>query len=313
MQLGKKFRLTRLTMRKKQAIAGYLFILPFLIGFIFFFLSPFLESIMYSFSRVQVTSTGYDLISVGTSNYSQLLYIDPNFRRDLYNAIVKIVTNVPLIIIFSFFAATLLNQEFRGRTIARSIFFLPVILTSGVIIAMENSDVMIKTLSDTVQQQSSLGGGGMSESAANLLSLRQMLYSTPISPVFIRYIINAVDGIYNVIIASGVQILIFLAGLQSIPRSLYEASNIEGATAWENFWKITFPMVSPLILVNVVYTIIDSFTNPTNSMMQKIHDVAFATSNYGLSAAMSWLYFLVVLLIMGIVVLAISKKLFYYD
>lgn len=309
MQSRKKFRLT---MRKKQAIVGYLFILPFLLGFLFFFLSPFLESIMYSFSRVQVTTTGYELVGVKLANYNQLLFIDPYFRRDLYNSVVQIITNIPLIIIFSFFAATLLNQEFRGRAVARSILFLPVILTSGVIIALENSDVMINTLSNIAQQQADLGGGNAS-AASNLLDLRAMLYSTALSPTFINYIVNAVDGIYDVIVSCGVQILIFLAGLQSIPRSLYEASTIEGATGWENFWKITFPMVSPLILVNMVYTIIDSFTKPTNYMMQRIHDVAFASSNYGLSAAMSWLYFLVILAIMGITVLAISRKLFYYD
>jgi ABC-type sugar transport system permease subunit len=309
MQFSKNIRIT---MRKKQAIAGYFFVLPFLLGFVFFFLFPFLESIMYSFSRVQITAKGYELISVKLDNYYQLLYIDPNFRRDLYKSVIKIITNVPLIIIFSFFAATLLNQKFRGRALARSIFFLPVILTSGVIIAMENSDIMINTLQSASNAQGSAGGGGMN-TTTELLNLRSMLYATSISPVIINYIVGAVDGIYGVIVSSGVQILIFLAGLQSIPRSLYEASDIEGATGWENFWKITFPMISSLILVNMVYTIIDSFTKPTNTMMKSIHDVAFSSSNFGLSAAMSWLYFIIVLVILGISVSAISKKLFYYD
>lgn len=302
----------RLTMTKKQAIVGYLFILPFLLGFIFLVFFPLLESMKYSFSRVQVTTTGYKLIGVKLSNYHQLIFIDPNFRKDLLDSIIQIVTNVPLIVIFSFFAANLLNQKFKGRAIARSVFFLPVILTSGIIIAMENSDIMLSTLNNTIGQQAALNGSDASAST-QLLNLREMLYSTSISPIFITYIVKAVDGIYSIVVASGVQILIFLAGLQSIPKSLFEASNIEGATAWENFWKITFPMISSLILVNIVYTIIDSFTRPTNSMMQKIHDVAFASSNYGLSAAMSWLYFVAILIIIGVVVLAISRKLFYYD
>lgn len=121
------------------------------------------------------------------------------------------------------------------------------------------------------------------------------------------------DRIYEIVSASGVQILVFLAGLQSISPSLFEASNIEGATGWENFWKITFPMVSPLILVNTVYSIIDSLTNSSNVVMGMIRDTAFASNDFGLSSAMAWLYFLAILAIVGIVVKLVSKVVFYYE
>ena len=132
-------------------------------------------------------------------------------------------------------------------------------------------------------------------------------------PQLVLYVIAAIDQIYDIIISSGVQILIFLAGLQTISPSLYEASNIEGATGWENFWKITFPMVSPLILVNILYSVIDNFTHPANQVMQMIRDIAFFRNEYGLSATLAWIYFLVIFVILTIVMWVISRNVFYQE
>lgn len=300
----------RLSLTSKKAIAGYCFITPFLLGLLFFFLYPLMQSIVFSFNRLEVSSDGYQLIQVGLENYHRAFFIHPKFRRILVESITQMLTDVPLIIIFSFFAANLLNQKFRGRALARGIFFLPVILTSGIIIAMENSDLMINMMRSSFQQEAQSGTAG---EMLRSLELRNLLYQTRIDPRFINYITGAIDRIYQIVIASGVQILIFLAGLQSIPPSLFEASNIEGATGWENFWKITFPMVSPLILVCTVYTIIDSFTKPTNQVMTMIRDVAFQQTNYGFSAALAWIYFVLILVILGIVIGIISKRVFYHE
>ncbi|HPZ06433.1 MAG TPA: sugar ABC transporter permease, partial [Clostridiales bacterium] len=209
------------------------------------------------------------------------------------------------IIIFSFFAANLLNQKFKGRSLARAIFFLPVILTSGVMLVIDSGDLLQSSLGMTQTDGQ--------EGAFRAVELARLLLRSRLSPTFIDYIISAVDRIYEIVSASGVQILVFLAGLQSISPSLFEASNIEGATGWENFWKITFPMVSPLILVNTVYSIIDSLTNSSNVVMGMIRDTAFASNDYGLSSAMAWLYFLAILVIVGIVVKLVSKVVFYYE
>lgn len=298
----------KLTLIGKEALAGLLFIIPFLIGFFGSFLPFIVESIKFSLSNMEVTSTGYALtpaLKNGFEHYIRLLTIDPDFNQMLLRSLGETVLKVPLVIIFSFFSANLLNQEFKGRAIARSIFFFPVILTSGVILGLENSDLLVRTLSET---------GTSAEDTQALLNVSNLLIIYTDLPVsIINYLTSAIDGIYDIIIASGVQILIFLAALQSISPSLYEASSIEGATAWESFWKITFPMISPIILVNSIYTIIDTFTSETNEVMNKIKSTIFSDVKYGLGSAMAWIYFVGISIILIIVSVYISRKVFYYD
>lgn len=299
----------RLSMRTKEAIAGFLFITPFLVGFLFIFLPLIVESLRYSVSDMEVTMEGYVLTPAGNDgleHYIKAFAIDPDFNLQLLSSIGGMLVQVPLVLIFSFFAANLLNQKFRGRTIARSIMFLPVIISSGVVIALENSDLLVSTLNTTTE----LTGSDF----ASALNMTQFLYdytSLPIS--VISFLSSAVTGLYDIIMASGIQILIFLAGLQSISPSLYEASSIEGATQWENFWKITFPMISPLILVNSVYTVVDLFTNDNNEMMEEIKRTIFKEIDYGYGSAMAWIYFVCIAIIIAVVGAVISKHVFYYD
>lgn len=292
----------------REAIAGLGFILPFLIGFLMLFLPMIVKSIQYSFSNMEVQSTGYVLTPAarnGLEHYIRALTIDPEFNKMLLNAILNMCTKVPLVIIFSFFMANLLNQNFHGRAAARSILFFPVILTSGVILGLESSDLLIATLNP-----SELSASEMS----TLMNVSGFLVKyTALPESVIMFLSNAVNGIYDIIIASGVQILIFLAGLQSISPSLYEASSMEGATAWESFWKITFPMISPLILVNSIYTIIDAFTSETNEIMADIHDTIFTDVKYGLGSAMAWIYFICIGVILLLVGGIISRHVFYND
>ena len=298
----------RLSLTGKEAVAGVLFILPFLIGFFGIFLPLIVESIHFSFTNMEVSSTGYVLKPAadnGLERYLRALTIDPDFNLQLLTSIGQMAAKVPLVIIFSFFAATLINQKFHGRAIARSVFFFPVILTSGVIMGLENSDLLLQTLSTT---------GESADDMASFLNMARFLSEyTNLPASVIGFLSDAVNGIYDIVVASGVQILIFLAGLQSISPSLYEASSIEGATAWENFWKITFPMISSMILVNSVYTIIDQFTNETNEMMTTIRDTIFVDIKYGYGSAMAWIYFICIAVILIIVGGLISRKVFYYD
>lgn len=298
----------RLTLRGKEAIAGFLFLIPFLIGLLGVFLPMVIQSIRFSFSNLEVTSEGLAISTAakgGFEHYIRALTIDPEYNLMLLNAMVEMATSVPLIIIFSFFAANLLNQKFRGRTIARSIFFFPVLLSSGAILSLETADLLLNSTSLTQT------GGDDIASFFNVAVLLVKYTDLPIH--IVTFLSDAVSGVYNIIIASGVQILIFLAGLQSISPSLYEASDIEGATAWESFWKITFPMISPLILVNSVYTIIDSFTSATNEMMTEIQTTIFKDIKYGFGSAMAWIYFICIAVVLLIVGSIISKKVFYYD
>ena len=301
----KKKKRRGLNLNRKRAMMGYLFVLPFIIGLITFFLVPLIQSFIFSINKLEVVEGGYNLLPVGLSNYNRALRVHATYARDLVESVLYMLTNVPLIIIFSFFAANLLNQKFKGRSLARAIFFLPVILTSGVMLVIDSGDLLQSSLGMTQTDGQ--------EGAFRAVELARLLLRSRLSPTFIDYIMSAVDRIYEIVSASGVQILVFLAGLQSISPSLFEASNIEGATGWENFWKITFPMVSPLILVNTVYSIIDSLTNSSNVVIGMIRDTAFASNDYGLSSAMAWLYFLAILVIVGIVVKLVSKVVFYYE
>lgn len=298
----------RLSLTGREAVAGVLFILPFLIGFIGIFLPMIVDSIQFSFSNMDVGKDGYILTKArnnGLEHYLYALTIDPDFNRELLDAVKDMLLNVPLIIIFSFFASTLLNQQFKGRAIARSVFFIPVILTSGVISGLEKSDLLLGTMSES---------GLTASDISNYLNVSRFLMEyTSLPRSIISYLTMAVNGIYDIVIASGVQIIIFLAGLQSISPSLYEASNMEGATSWENFWKITLPMISPMILVNTVYTIIDMFTNEANEMMSNIKSTIFSDVKYGLGSAMAWIYFVCIAVILAVAALLISRKVFYYD
>ncbi|HOL91067.1 MAG TPA: sugar ABC transporter permease [Clostridiales bacterium] len=294
-----------LDLTRKRAAMGYLFVLPFIIGLITFFLVPLVQSFIFSLNKLEVAEGGYNLIPMGFENYNRALRVHASYVRDLWESVRYMIANVPLIIIFSFFAANLLNQKFKGRSLARAIFFLPVIVTSGVILVVDSGDLLQSSLGMTQTDGT--------EGAFRAVELARLLLQTRLSERFIDYIIGAVDAIYDIVSASGVQILVFLAGLQSISPSLFEASNIEGATGWENFWKITFPMVSPLILVNTVYTIIDLLINSSNTVMELIRDTAFASQDYGMSSAMAWIYFAAILLIVGLVMWIVSKLVFYYD
>lgn len=299
LKLGMKPR----TYAEQKSLWGFLFVLPWLLGFIFFFIIPFISSFRYSLSAIEASSEGMKIDFVGFSNYTEALTVNTSFNRILTESILNMVVNVPLIVIFSLFLAVLLNQKFFGRAIARSIFFLPVILASGVIMTLESSS-LIQAVNDQNAGSGILSGLGSYE-------LASMMMNAGVSETITDYLTGAVDRIYQVVSQSGVQILIFLAGIQSISPQLYEASKMEGATGYEAFWKITFPMVSPLILVNMIYTIIDSFSR--NDMTELIRETGFTTFNFGLSSAMAWLYFVAIMIILLVSSYLVSKKVFYQE
>ncbi|UVI31503.1 carbohydrate ABC transporter permease [Paenibacillus spongiae] len=294
-----------ISLERKKALFGVLFVTPWLLGLILLMAVPFLQSLQFSFSKLTLTPEGYSLKFIGLDNFHHIFFVDAWYVRNLTNAVTTMALNVPLIIFFSLFTATLLSQKFRGRMLARAIIFLPVVLASGVIAKLDSGNFL-----------ATLMGAASTDVESNYSGLRSielepLLFEAGLSRDIVFYLTGAVDRIYQIISSSGVQILIFLAGLQSISPSLYEAAKIEGATGYEAFWKITFPMISPLILTNVIYSIIDSFYN--NSVTQMIQDTAFVNLNFGVSAAMSWVYFLVISIILVISTYLISKRVFYYD
>lgn len=297
-------KLFRFTLRRRNNFLGYMFIMPFILGFLLFTLAPILQSFMLSINNVVITQTGYELEYIGFENYYFSLRVHNDYIRILANVVGVMLMNVFWVLIFSFFAALLLNQQFPCRLFFRVVFFLPVVMASGVILHLEVQDYFMAIIGEQVQETYSF---------INYTELKAFLTQMQIPAGFVEAIAWAVEGIPSIINASGIQILVFLAGLQGISPSLYEASQVEGATAWENFWLITFPMVSPLIMTNIIYTILDFFGSQSNAMVQLIRNTTFQGAGFGVSAAMAWIYFASICVILLVIYLLIDRLVFYHD
>lgn len=292
------------SMAFKNGITGYLFIMPFVIGFFAFLLVPLIQSLRMAFNDIGFDG-GITYTFIGFDNFKYAFTVDPNFVTNMLNELLQMAYSVPSIIIFSFFISIVLNQQFKGRGLIRAIFFLPVILSSGVLVGIETSNSLMSELKDVIAESSNL------TSITDTVKSLFLAEGSTLGPI--NYVFDAVDQVYDIAIASGIQIIIFLSGLQTIPPSMFEAAKIEGATAWETFWKITFPMISSLILVNVIYSIIDFFLRSDNQVMVQIKDTMVSQVKYGRSSAMAWTYFAVVAVIITIVSAIISKRVYYYE
>ncbi len=295
---------------KKKARSGWVFVLPFVIGFVIVYLPIIWNSIYMSFHSLQiVTGGGYTLEWVGLENYQYALFEDPKFVETLVTGLTELLFDIPAILIFSLFMAVLLNQKMVGRAAFRAIFFIPVILSTGIMEAIEGQNLM----GTMIGSNESIDGSQQSTASeiVSVMDIERLFASMKIGQGLVEYVAKMVNEIYDIVNRSGVQMLIFLAGLQSISPAIYEACRIDGATGWETFWKITFPMISPMILVNGVYTIIDSFTTNSNSVMTFINSVYQQSDGQVHSSAMSWMYFLIVMLILAVVVGIFSAFVFY--
>lgn len=292
-------------LQRRKAISGYLFIAPFIIGFLAFMVKPLFQSLYMSFCTVEVSPNGIHNVFKGLANYIQAFTIDTEFNRLLVEEISRMCINSLAIMVFSFFVALILNQKFKGRALVRAIFFLPVILSSGVILGLESNNALLASVQNMVEETTS--------TTSVTDAIKSILLTSGIGASAFEKVFDIVDGIYDVAIASGIQIIIFLSGLQTISTNMYEAAAIEGCTAWESLWKITFPMISSLFLVNWIYTIVDFCMRSDNQVMEKISDQMIQYINYGFASAMSWIYFLIVIVIIGVSSFIISKGVYYYD
>jgi len=287
-----------------RTLPGYFFISPFLIGAFFIFLPSLVESLIYSFNDVKIELNGMVQIFQGLENYRQAFLVDVNYRVLLVGGIRGMVVDSVLIMIFSFFVANILNQKFIGRSFARTVFFLPVILTTGIVASIKDASTMFNPMTIVSTTTNQFGASGLTA----LFSLRTFIYQIIPSEMITSAVIYAVSNSFNIVNSSGVQILVFLSALQSIPPAIFEASKVEGASKWEEFWKITFPIITPMLFVNLIYTVIDSFTNPIYGIMEYIRIQAFGAAKIGYASALSWIYFIIILLILGICTWVFSKR-----
>lgn len=294
------------SLSKRRSAWAYAFLLPWLIGVVCVFVVPLVLSISFSFSKVTVDS-GYSLEFIGWENYRYALMGDQNFLQYFATTVGDMLYEVPIILVYSFLVAVLLKEKFPGVTVFKFIFFLPVILSSDLFFRMLNNFGSSAGSSlDAVMN--SAGASGILQS----LNLGDYLKDLGLSGKVVSILTGPVDKVYEIVTCSGIQIFIFLAGLYSIPPDLYEASHVEGANGWEQFWLITFPMVMPMILVNVVYSIVDTFVSESNLVMEYVYELSFKNFDFGLSSAICWIYFAVIAVVLAIVYAVISRKTFYY-
>lgn len=308
-----KVKTKKMTLVQKRMRSGYMFILPWLFGFLVFYVRSLFMTVQFSFSELKMDPNvvGYTLNAVGFENFIYAFRVHPEFKQVLTSSIGNMLIDVPLITFFSLFMAMLLNKKFPGRFLVRAIFFLPIIFNSSAIqSAMELSEAMMSGGISTMSSE--LSGGTSGAGAVVSIDYFVDLFMDLGLPVaLLDYVMAAVQRINDIISASGVQIIIFIAALQSIPGSLYEVAKIEGATGYETFWKITFPMVMPHIITNVVYTIVDNFAE--SEVVTLAYNTAFKQFNYGLSSVFSLVSTIITCVILVLVVGFIQKRTFYYN
>ncbi len=297
------------SLEKKKARIGYLFVLPFIIGLVIVYLPMIYQSISYSFqSMTTIQGGGVKITPVGWANYQNAIMVDPTFTQTLIEGMGRIIFDVPAIVIFSLFMAILLNQDMAGRGLFRAIFFIPVIISTGLITDIDAHNILMQSAGQAIDTGTETN---TVTQIVNVMDIEMLFANMKVGSGLVTYVADLVNDIFNIVNRSGVQMLIFLAGLQSISPAIYESCEIDGATGWETFWKITFPMISPMILVNAIYTIIDALTRSDNTVMAYIDTVYNSPGGNTLSAAMSWMYFLLVILLIAVVSGVISAYVFY--
>jgi len=279
-------------LEKREARAGLIFIIPWIIGALAFLAYPLGASFWYALNNIRITPVGKTFTFVGYGNFTQILLSDADFPVELVDYILSTVISAPIIVVFALIIAMMLNQNIKGKGFFRLIFFLPVIIVSGPILGML-----------TEQGAGSISAIDTQAIGAAISEILPDMIAEPISELF--------QNMITILWYSGVQILIFLSGLQKIDKSMYEAAKIDGGSAWECFWKITLPNLKSMILLNTIYTVVFISSNDQNSIIELIQTAMFSGTKekgYGYASAMAWLYTLVVLLIVGLFALLLTTR-----
>ena len=286
-----------MSFEKKQRLAGYVFISPLIFGVVALFLPNIVKTFVFSMNDIVIGNSSYTLEWKGFQYYYEALFVNADFIQHVIRSLGEMLVYVPTIIVFSLFMASILNQKFRGRVLARSIFFLPVVLATGIV---TKTDMMYDLVA-------SIDGRVALEESGQLVNMASFLYSLNFNETLIGIVVSAAEGIEDIVTSSGMQIFILLAAFQEIPLSSYEAAAVEGASKWETFWKITVPSVKSQIIVTAVYTVIDIFTKTDNELFNFIYDIGFAGNQYGFAMAMYIIYLFAVGIMLGLAMLIVTR------
>lgn len=287
---------------KKRKLLGAVFVIPWTVGFIYFFLVPLVYAFIFSLNDLRILETGIEYTPIWFKNYIDAFTTDTTFVILITRSLPGILFQLPMIVLFSLFLSLILNVKFRGRIYVRAIFFLPVIIASGVIINILTNDSI----------SSSMMSGETGSMLFRGIEFQSMLVNFGLPGSIIEAIMSIVNGVFELIWKSGVQTLLFLSALQSVPVSVYEAADTEGATAWEKFWKITFPLISPQMVLCIFYTIVDTSTDYSNLIIRYISSLA-RQQQFSHSSALSIIWFLIVALVVGIAFLVMRNKVEYME
>lgn len=275
---------------------GLRFISPWIIGLVLFFIVPIAQSIYYSFCNLSMGDGGITSSFIGFTNYDEILNRDPNYLVILKDSIVEILYSLPVIFIISLILAMLLNQQFPGRTFFRALYFLPVVIASGVVITIlfevNTSDVTNVGMDEAI--------------SANMIDFTDIIKKLGLPTQISKYLTSTLSNMFELVWNSGIQIILFISGMQSIPDQLYEVAKVEGCTKWEEFWFITLPMLSKVSLLVIVFTIVEQLVSQQNGMMSYMTQ-KLASFQYGVGSAMAWFYFIVVGAVLGIVMLLLDR------
>ena len=262
-----------------------MFASPWIVGFLIFFLYPIVTSVRLSFSSI-TSLANFTLTFVGLENYKEILFFNTEYVPTLLSSMLQTIIFVPCIVFLSMVFAVILNNKIKFKGFFRVVFFLPVLLGTGYV----------------MQQLLGTGAEGATTQSVNGIMIPAQIEAM-LSPTVVEVISMIFGNVTLILWKSGVQIIIFLAGLQSVSASVYESAKIDGATAWETYWKITMPMLAPITVLCIVYTVVNSFTDLSNEVISYIMNYSKVQTSYGPAAAMSWLYLLFVMIIMAAIFL----------
>ena len=279
-----------------RAKYGYMFIAPWIVGLLLFFLLPIGQSLYYAFAEVKFSENGLLSTFVGLKNFNYIINEHPKYLDNMVKSLTTIGFSLPAIIIISLIIALILNTKFKGRTFFRGLYFLPVIIASGVVIellfAVNSEDIV---------------SSGMNEAVSNnMIDFGNVILKLGIPSQIAGYLSAVLNNIFDIVWNCGIQIILFISGMQSIPDQLYEVAKVEGCTKWEEFWYITLPMLSRTLMLVIVFTIVELLTTKTNVLMELV----LATINnleYGPGAAMAWFYFMIIGVVLAAVMFLLDR------
>ncbi len=284
------------SLEAKKARYGFIFLAPWIVGVVLFFIYPIFNSIYYSFAKTAISEHGVQATFVGVENYHNILDVNPDYTNNLISAIEGFFVSLPFILVVSLILALFLNDNFPGRLFFRALYFIPVIFASGPVLSQflsaASNNATDVAVADAV--------------AFSMMDFTQVLKGLGLPEAVENYLVSALDGLFMMVWQSGIQIVLFIAGLQAIPDQLYEVAKVEGATKWEEFWFVTLPMLLRPMLLVVIFTMVENITAETNAVINQAYG-QYNVLEYGIGSAMLWFYFMIAGTIIALILVLYSK------